>query len=156
LSALWWGGVGLAAAGAVLPVFLAAPLVAGALQPDTHPRDERQFLVWAPQGLHENVQEFQDEPSRVSRHWVARHRALVLQEGDLACAWLARQPDAPDVDPSGRSDADALLERYVRAEDVAPSPRVSADQHEEFARLSWMTLCTDTAGRKTSPRREDD
>ena len=44
-----------------------------------------------------------------------------------------------------------MLTRYVHAGEVDRSAGVSAGQHEEFARLSWLTLCRETAADKTSP-----
>ena len=151
MSALGPGGVGAVVVAAVLPLFVFAPLAAGIYQPDPEPRDEWQYLEWAATEYRSHSGEFKHRHKRAEAAWKAEHGAAALAEGDRACAWLAGQPDVPRTDPSGRSTDRVVLARYVRAGDVERSPGFSAEQHEEFARLSWMTLCGDLADDKTSP-----
>src|SRR5204863_1811278 len=49
---------------------------------------------------------------RRDKAWALAHPNLVLAEGDQACAWLEKQPDAGQVDPSGATSVDGLIGAY--------------------------------------------
>lgn len=85
--------------------------------------------------------------------WISKHPALVVAEWRRACAWLASQPDVPNVGPTGRSDASrmanfrpmasrliirasialatvAIVSAAPESADAAPQvPRFAADSH---------------------------
>lgn len=87
-------------------------------------------------------------PAR-DRAWAATHRAAVMAEGDRACEWLARQPSAGRVDPSGQSDVSIMATRYVRQ----ASPLQFEDHRRAYMTSgAWAYLCRSVRDEKTAPR----
>jgi dienelactone hydrolase len=89
-------------------------------------------------------------PKRDKR-WVLAHPEEVLAEGDRACAWLARRPDAPDIDPTGNSMFGVLSRRFARAEHRR-NTSVSFYGHSTMTAGAWSYLCDSVRKEKTAPR----
>src|SRR4051812_33163129 len=68
-------------------------------------------------------------PAR-DRAWAKTHRAAVMADGDRACRWLAEQPSAGRVDPTGRTGVDSLARRYI-----GQAPPLPVEDH----RRAYMT-----------------
>jgi hypothetical protein len=133
-----------AATGAV-----AGPALANRLR---HPHDEAAFRQY----VETNVGGWSDssDPSgpQRDRDWVRAHPAQVLVAGGRACSWLAAQPRAPRIDPSGATAPDTLMRRYL---DTRPPP--DGLPLSEFGRSTvlagaWTDLCWQTRQDHTSPR----
>ena len=87
------------------------------------------------------------------RAWAAAHRAELVQAGDAACAWLDRQPDAPRVDPSGRSAGTAV---FARAKSELAGLGLEPSLQSEVIGLAWAYLCPGWEDDKTAPLRRGD
>ena len=46
--------------------------------------------------------------------WVAAHPDQLLAAGDRACSWLAGRPDAPSVDPTGKTSVEGIADGVSR------------------------------------------
>lgn len=93
--------------------------------------------------------------------WVATHPVQVLAAGDRACAWLAGKPDAPDVDPTGKTSEDTLMNAYIGVAEGdfaydAPGADIgvtlSPDARVTVVGAAWQYLCRSTWETKTAPR----
>ena len=145
------------AAAVLLAAGAAAALPVAVATADRGPvRDEARFERWAAAGLKDTPQ-FSSEPMRVVRAWVRDPANHVVQDGDRACAWLAREPDRDGIDPTGRSSDDAVMDRYL---DQLPAEQVAGRQRRSMAETiawqGWNSLCGGLEADKTAPLREDD
>ena len=84
--------------------------------------------------------------------WVAGHRAEVMAQGRRACDWLKSQPDAPDIDASGRSEQSSLESRFL-SETPTPGPLASRSRSILIAG-AWTYMCWWDLHDKTAPRHE--
>jgi hypothetical protein len=93
------------------------------------------------------------QPGRqvLDRRWAIAHPDLVLEEGDQACAWLKPQPDAPEVDPSGRSTVGTLISTYIKATADDRIPPVARMSESYIVAGAWAYLCKDLREDKTAP-----
>ena len=82
------------------------------------------------------------DPNRwkVDKRWAADHPDAVLAEGKAACAWLARRPDPPSVDPSGSSMSSLVGIRYQKKNPVSKVPGVSRMGRDTTVAGAW-TYC---------------
>jgi len=83
--------------------------------------------------------------------WVKAHPQAVLAAGDQSCAWLAQQPAAPTVDPSGRFAFETVLDRYL----ASPSRTrlgLSSSGEGTVVAGAWAYLCRDDREARTAPR----
>jgi hypothetical protein len=87
-------------------------------------------------------------PAR-DRAWAKTHRAAVMADGDRACRWLAEQPSAGRVDPTGRTGVEAMATRYIRQ-----APRLPVEEHRRSTLPvgAWAYLCLSVRDDKTAPR----
>ncbi|MBV9951339.1 MAG: hypothetical protein JO291_05280 [Acidimicrobiia bacterium] len=83
------------------------------------------------------------------RAWAASHRATVMADGERACRWLAEQPSAGRVDPSGRTGVDAMATRYIHQ---APPLPVEEHRRSTLPVGAWAYLCRSERDDKTAPR----
>jgi hypothetical protein len=84
--------------------------------------------------------------------WVADHPDLVLAEGDEACHWLAHQPSAGKVDPSGASTVSALAERYLQDTHTHSRVELSTQGRMVVVGGAWSNLCWWERRDKAAPR----
>ncbi|MFZ0324573.1 MAG: hypothetical protein WAN48_10625 [Actinomycetes bacterium] len=89
----------------------------------------------------------------LDRIWVRTHPDLVQAEGDRACEWLARQPKAPRVDPSGDTSVGAMMTRY-RKETRSTSREIGLAPTAQGTIVSgaWAYLCWWDRRTHTAPR----
>jgi hypothetical protein len=87
-------------------------------------------------------------PAR-DRAWAASHRPAVMADGYRACRWLAEQPSAGRVDPTGRTGVDAMARRYIRR---APPLPVEVHRRSTLPVGAWAYLCRSVRDDKTAPR----
>lgn len=119
---------------------------------DTHAQDYQRYVRQYVDGWSSSADP--GGPRRDER-WVLAHPDQVLAEGDRACSWLIQRPDAPDVDPTGRSTVDVLARRFAEAEH-ARNPRVSILGHSTMTAGAWSYLCSSVREDKTAPRSRDE
>jgi hypothetical protein len=98
--------------------------------------------------------ELPGRPQR-DRAWIDAHEASVISEGKRSCAWLAKQPDAPRVDPSGHFDISRLAMRYVTHAEGRDVPLARITKWS-VAGGAWNYLCPDEMRGKTAPRPTQD
>ena len=90
---------------------------------------------------------------KVDRGWAADHPRAVLAEGKASCRWMARRPDPPSVDPSGKSTSSYLGIRYRRTVQ-SKVPGISPMGRDTIVAGAWTYLCWWTAQDKTAPSAE--
>jgi hypothetical protein len=90
------------------------------------------------------------------RAWTREHPDAVLAEGYAACAWLAAQPQVPDLVPSGAATVDAMARRYQGA--TAASTNVDIDERSRSTIVvgAWAYLCPGTRDSRTSSQSASD
>jgi hypothetical protein len=91
------------------------------------------------------------EGSKRDKRWIARNPDSVLAQGDLACAWLERQPPAPIVDASGSFSVDTLMRRYLESADTEVITDLSDLGRRTVVAGAWTHLCWGTRADKTAP-----
>lgn len=127
--------------------------VASVLSRDRHPEGYQRYVQKYVGGWYSSA-----DPTgpRRDKRWVLAHPKAVLAEGDRACAWLARQPDAPEIDPTGKSTSGVLARRFFMAEHRR-NPSVSVYGHFTMTSAAWSYLCDSVRKEKTAPqsRQED-
>lgn len=135
----------LAAAAVVVVALVAGPAFAARV---LFPRDVPGYEAYVATYL--SAREGTDASISTDRTWVEGHRDLVIAEGDRACAWLAAQPDAPGVDPTGRSRSSELTSAYLGS---SPRPDVPVSAAGRFYLVTgaWNHLCRYDLHAKTSP-----
>lgn len=82
--------------------------------------------------------------------WISNHPAAVVAEGRRACTWLASQPDAPNVDPTGRSDMSRMAMRYVARVEGRDLPLARVTKWNVVGG-AWNYLCPDEKDATTAP-----
>ncbi len=90
--------------------------------------------------------------------WVKAHPDIVLAEGDRACVWLADQPAAPAVDPTGESAFDTVFGRYLSTTKGTSLTKLSPQGRSTVVAGAWEYLCHNAREAATAPRslQEDD
>jgi len=83
--------------------------------------------------------------------WVKTHPREVLAAGDRSCNWLAQQPSAPTVDPSGRFAFETVLGRYF-ASSSGTRLGLSPSGESTVVAGAWAYLCRDDRDARTAPR----
>ena len=80
-----------------------------------HPRDETAFQAHVSTYIAGWGSE--EDPLGPTRDqaWADSNPEALLIAGDRACSWLAAQPSAPELDPTGNSTFDHLATQYVGA-----------------------------------------
>lgn len=116
-----------------------------------HQRDEAAFLDYARSyvGLSWSSDRPLDDDR--DRAWVRDRPNQVLVEGDAACAWLARQPRAPDVDPTGHLTSDATARRYLAGTAFARPAELSDLGRFDLVGGAWEHLCWSFRQDRTAP-----
>jgi hypothetical protein len=89
------------------------------------------------------------------RAWIDGHEAAVVAAGTRSCAWLAKQPNAPRVDPSGRHDVSRLAMHYVTRVEGRDIPLARMTKWS-IVGGAWNYLCPDEMRVKTAPRSTQD
>ena len=136
---------GLGASGAVT-------LIDGALH---HPRDEAAFQAHVVKYIGTYWDSSVPEADARDEAWARAHPEEVLAAGDAACAWLADQPVAPAVDPTGESDLFTVLDWYLDTLQPFSGP-VSEIGTMTVVGSAWESLCWTDYERRTSPRSTND
>ncbi len=119
----------------------------------SHPRDEQAFAAYVSNAGNDMATAGGSDAAlhNADYDWAARHPARMLSEGDRACDWLAKLPDAPDLAADGSFEAHTLVLRYV---DTARIGRRLDQTHLGQTYLvagAWAFLCRDTRSAKTAP-----
>jgi len=141
--------VGVLSAGAVV---VAGPAIAERI---AHPRDEAAFTSYVDQYLPGwRSSDSPGVPAR-DRTWVQQHPDAVLAEAEAACAWLASQPDAPDLVPSGSATVWATVRRYQ--DETGQTTGVDIDERSRGTIVvgAWEHLCHGSREAHTSPESAD-
>jgi hypothetical protein len=134
-------------------VVIVVGFVAGsaAANRSSHPQDEQGFFRYV--GDHVDGWGSSNSPHGPERDrmWAESHPALILAEGYRACDWLAEQPSAPDVDPSGRSEVNIVEGRYIRATQHAPIAQLYPMSRRVVVTGAWAYLCEYDRNVHTAP-----
>lgn len=136
----------------------AAAMMAFAGDAASHPRDEQTFLTYVSHtGDDMATAGGADATSHdADYHWAAQHPTRMLAEGDRACEWLSRQPDAPDVAPDRSYEADTLVARYLDTAHLRRRVDQTYMAQTYLVAGAWAFLCRDTRSTKTAPTRADE
>jgi hypothetical protein len=145
--------IGFVAASILLLAAFAGPSVARRLM---HPRDSEAFQRYV--STYVGTWSSSRDPGgpKRDRAWVAEHPDQVLDEGDRACRWLAGRPDAPDIDPSGRTDANTLMGIYVKQAEQEHPLALSFMGRHVLTAGAWAYLCWSEREEKSAPRSRGD
>jgi hypothetical protein len=83
--------------------------------------------------------------------WAMAHPDDVLAAGDAACDWLAAEPAAPPIDPTGVTDFHAVINRYLESPGSLSVPASHAGRGFVVAG-AWAYLCWTDRELHTSPQ----
>lgn len=124
----------------------------------SHPRDEQTFLTYVSHtGDDMATAGGADATSHdADYNWAAEHATRMLAEGDRACEWLSRQPDAPDVAPDRSYEAHTLITRYVDTAHLRRRVNQTYLAQTYLVAGAWAYLCRDTRSTKTAPTGADE
>jgi hypothetical protein len=104
------------------------------------------------QFVDQNIDGWADEGKRgvpeQDRLWALAHPGAVLREGEQACAWLARRPDAHR---HGQYNEYILAGRYTGDASSAPIARVDRISRNYITDGAWSYLCPGVRDDKTLP-----
>ena len=149
---MWGAGVLATGVGAAV-LGIGALVVPDAARAMVHQRDEPAFLGYA--RTYVGLSTAGDRPidGDRDRAWVGGRDEQVLVEGDAVCAWLDRQPPAPEVDPTRHFTVDVVARRYL-AEAAATRPaELSGMGRFDLVAGAWEYLCWSSREDRTAPLR---